>query len=81
MLRLWPICSITVDARANITVLQLNTILGFQYRASTQLRLQTFKIRTENESRVGTLLRRNLAPYYIFKQTKTFFFEIKAFFW
>ena len=41
-------------------VLRLNTILGFQYRASTQLRLQTFKIRLENETRVGTPICRNL---------------------
>ena len=43
-----------------VFVLQLNTILGFQYRASTPTRLQTFKIRIENESRVDTPLRRNL---------------------
>ena len=35
-------------------MLQLNTILGFQYRAWTRLRLQTFMTRLENESRVGT---------------------------
>ena len=29
-------------------------------RASTRLRAQTFKIRLDNESRVGTPLRRNL---------------------
>ena len=44
----------------NQACIRLNTILGFQYRASTRLRLQTFKIRLENESRVGTPLRRNL---------------------
>ena len=38
----------------------VNTILEFQNRASTQLRAQTFKIRLDNESRVGTPLRRNL---------------------
>ena len=43
-----------------VFVLRLNTILGFQYRGSTQPRLQTFKIRLENESRVGTPIRRNL---------------------
>ena len=43
-----------------VFVLRLNTILGFQYRALTRLRLQTFKTRLENESRVGTPIRRNL---------------------
>ena len=43
-----------------VFVLRLNMIFGFQYRASTRLRLQTFKIRLENESQVGTPLRLNL---------------------
>ena len=43
-----------------VIVLGLTTILGFKYRASTQLRLQTFKTRLENESRVSTPIRRNL---------------------
>ena len=42
-----------------VFVLRLNTIFGFKYRASTQPRLLAYKIRLENESRVGTLLRRN----------------------
>ena len=33
---------------------------GFQYRASTQFRLQTYKTRLENESRVGTWICQNL---------------------
>ena len=40
-----------------VCVLCLNTILGFQCRASTLPRTKTFKI---HESRVGTPLRRNL---------------------
>ena len=43
-----------------VFMLLLNTILGFQYRASTWLRLQTFKTQLENESRIGTPIRRNL---------------------
>ena len=43
-----------------VFMLRLNTILGFQYRASTRLRLQTFKTRLVNESREGTPIRRNL---------------------
>ena len=43
-----------------VLVLRLNTILGFQYRASTRPSLQTFKTRLENESRVGTPIRQNL---------------------
>ena len=43
-----------------VFVLRLNTILGFQYRASTQPRLQTFKICLKNEYRVGTPICRNL---------------------
>ena len=43
-----------------IFVVRLNTILGFRYRASTGLRSQTFKTQLENESRVGTPIRRNL---------------------
>ena len=43
-----------------IFVFRLNTILGFQYLASTRPRLRTFKIRLENEYRVGTPIRRNL---------------------
>ena len=35
-------------------------IFGFKYRASTRPRLLAFKIRLENESRVGTPIRRNL---------------------
>ena len=58
-------------------VLQLKTILGFQYQASTQLRLQTFKTRLENESRVGTLIRRNLLYfvllYHMFNQNYYYF--------
>ena len=41
-------------------MLRLNMILGFQYRASTRPRLQTFKIRFENEYQVGTPIRQNL---------------------
>ena len=41
-------------------MLRLNSIFGFKYRASTRPRLQAFKIRLENESRVGTPIRRNL---------------------
>ena len=43
-----------------VFVLPLSTILGFHYRASTRPRTQTFKIRLEIESRVGTPLRQNL---------------------
>ena len=43
-----------------VFVLRLNTILGFQYRASTRPRLQTFKTQLENESRVSTPIRQNL---------------------
>ena len=45
-----------------VFVLRLNTILGFEYWASTRPRLQTFKIRLENKSWVGTLIRQNLLP-------------------
>ena len=48
-------------------VLRLNTILGFQYRASTRLRLQVFKTQFENESRVGTPIRQNLVFTYSLK--------------
>ena len=41
-------------------MLRLNTILGFKYQALTQPKSQSFKIRLENESRVGPLIRRNL---------------------
>ena len=37
-----------------VFVLPLKTILGFQYRALTWPRLQTFKTRLKNESQVGT---------------------------
>ena len=43
-----------------VFVLRLNTIFGFKYRALTRPRLQAFKIRLENESRVGTPIRQNL---------------------
>ena len=43
-----------------VFVLRLNTILGFQYQALTQPRLQTFKAGLKNESRVGTPICRNL---------------------
>ena len=43
-----------------VFVLRLNTTLGFQYRASNRLRLQTFKTGLENESRVGTPICQNL---------------------
>ena len=43
-----------------VFVLRLNTIFGFKYRASTRPRLQAFKIRLENESRVGTPICRSL---------------------
>ena len=43
-----------------VLVFRLNTILGFQYRASTQPSLHTFKIRLENEYRVGTPICCNL---------------------
>ena len=43
-----------------VLVFRLNTILGFPYRASTQPSLHTFKIRLENEYRVGTPIRCNL---------------------
>ena len=43
-----------------VFVLCVNTILEFQNQASTRLRAQTFKISLDNESRVGTPLRRNL---------------------
>ena len=43
-----------------VFVLCENTILGFQNRASTRLMAQTFKIRLDNQSRVGTPLRQNL---------------------
>ena len=43
-----------------VFVLRLNTIFGFNYWASTQPRSQTFMIRLENKSRVGTPLRQNL---------------------
>ena len=43
-----------------VFVLRLNTILGFQCRASTRPRLQTFKIHLEKESWVATPIRRNL---------------------
>ena len=36
-----------------VFVLRLNTILGFRYRAWIRPRTQTYKIRLENESRVG----------------------------
>ena len=39
-----------------VFVLRLNRILGFQYKVSTRPRTQTFKIRLENESRIGTPL-------------------------
>ena len=42
-----------------IIVLQLNTILGFQYRPSTRPWLQTFKTRLKNESRVGIPIHQN----------------------
>ena len=45
-----------------VFVLRLNTIFGFKYRASTRPRLLAFKIHLENESQVGTPIRRNL-PY------------------
>ena len=45
-----------------VLVLRLNTIFGFQYRASTGLGLQTFKTRLEKKSQVGTPIRRNLQP-------------------
>ena len=45
-----------------VFLLRLNTIFGFKYRASTRPRLQAFKIRLENESRVGPLMRQNLIP-------------------
>ena len=38
----------------------MNTILGYHYRASTQLRTQSFDIRLKNEPRVGTPIRHNL---------------------
>ena len=41
-------------------MLQLNTIFVCRYRASTQPRLQAFKIRLEDESWVGTPICRNL---------------------
>ena len=47
-----------------VIVLRLNTISGFQYWASTRPRTQTFKSRLKNESRVGTLLCRNLLSIY-----------------
>ena len=57
-----------------IIVLRLNTILGFQYRASTRLRLQTFqdstrerilsKTQLENESWVSTPICQNLIYVY-----------------
>ena len=43
-----------------VFVLRLNTIFVCRYRASTRPRLQAFKIRLEDESRVGTPIRRNL---------------------
>ena len=43
-----------------VFVLWLNTIFGFKYRASTWPRLQAFKIRLKNKSRVGTPIRQNL---------------------
>ena len=43
-----------------VFVLRQNTILGFQYRASTQPRLKTFKIFLENEFWVGAPLLPNL---------------------
>ena len=43
-----------------VLVFRLNTILGFPYRALTQPSLHTFKIRLENEYRVGTPIGCNL---------------------
>ena len=45
-----------------VFVLRLNTIFGFKYWASTRPRLQAFKICFENESRVGTPIRRWFTP-------------------
>ena len=74
-----------VDARSNIDVLTLvfdhfrtglvyvlcvNMILGFQNRASTQLRAQTFDIRLDGECRIGTLIRRYLTYSQVFKLSK-----------
>ena len=41
-------------------LLRVSMILGYHYRASTWLRLQSLGIRLDNEPRYGTLLRRNL---------------------
>ena len=49
-----------------VFVLWLNTILGFQYQASTLPRLQTFKTRLENESQIGTPICQNLIIITIF---------------
>ena len=40
--------------------IRLTTILGFQYRAWTQLRYQWFGNRLDNEPRIGTPIRRSL---------------------
>ena len=39
---------------------RVSTILSYHYRALTQLRLQDFDIRLENEPRAVTPIRRNL---------------------
>ena len=51
-----------------------NTILSYQYRASTQLGSHSFDYRLENEPRVGTPIRRNLYFRHFFGPLFFYFF-------
>ena len=44
---------------------RVNTILGFQNRASTQPRAQTFDIPLDGDCRIGTPIRQNLVKYHM----------------
>ena len=46
-------------------MIRVNMILGYQYRASTQLGSQSFDIRLDNEPRVGTPIRQSLSVWYL----------------
>ena len=63
-----------------VFVLQLNMILGFQYQASTRLRSQNLMICLENESRVGTPIRRNLKQTYLLRAHMTLFYNSNTLF-
>ena len=59
--------------RARILV---NKILGYQYQALTQLRLQSFEIRLEDQSRIRTPICRNLLVWYSSPHCVKFFLLI-----